>query len=110
MGWRSPPLFTFDCSRARIVELWGRPLAVDLDSNGLGLFDVWAREFDDGTQATFWWYQLDTRTWEPRGDFDPNAPIEVYSPERDMRRLVSCLGLEPTAVSFWEPFSFATKS
>jgi hypothetical protein len=101
--WKSPSLLTFRTGRAFLTSSLGEPHAVNLDSNGLGLFDVWALRFPCGLEATVSIFHL-----HPNGSgaaiTNPNEPanIEIHANERDLAHILFHLPMASSGSHTWK--------
>lgn len=103
--WQSRALMTFRISRAAMTTCLGAPSLVDLDSNGLGLFDCWALRFSCGLELALWLFhaRLDASLIE---DETEPAMIEVHANEPRAKHILFHLPVPPEGLSFWEPSPF----
>ena len=100
--WTSPPLGCVEFSRTWMESRFGEPHHVDLDSNGIGLFDAWLMRFECGLEVALWLFHQ-------RPDFsyiehpDEPAIVEIHANELERGHVFFHLGVDRQSVSSFEP-------
>lgn len=102
VGWSSPPLFNFRASRAELVARFGPPHQLDLDSNGLGAFDLWLFRFECGLELAIWQFQSDSLGQRVAGD-GLARNIEIHANDRELGHLAFHVGVAFDAIDHWSP-------
>ncbi len=101
--WTSPPLFNFEQTRNELVSVLGPPPAVNLDSNGIGLFDGWALAFPCGLEMTLSIFHIrDIRDGISTKPDEP-AMIEVHANTRDFEHLRFHMPVPTGEIWRWTP-------
>jgi hypothetical protein len=99
--WSSPPLFNLCLARDEIAAHLGPPRALDVDSNGLGLYDAWAVRFPCGLEVTLLAfqtgpYQVPIHSSEP-------TQVEIHANDTDLAHIRSHLPFPLRGLSKWIP-------
>lgn len=102
VGWSSPPLFNFRASRAELGARFGPPHQVDLDSNGLGAFDLWLFRFECGLELAIWQFQSDSLGQRVVDDVSVRD-VEIHASDRELGHLAFHVGVAVDAVDHWAP-------
>jgi hypothetical protein len=78
---------------------------VDLDSNGVGLFDAWFLEFSCGLEVAVWQFhdRFDGEFVRAAVGDDEERHVEIHATERERDHILFHLGLGVTTVHPWEP-------
>lgn len=88
--WRSAPLFNFVAERSTLEAVFGPVHALNLDSNGVGLFDAWALRFPCGLEVCLW-------------SFHDRPSIEVHANSPQEQHIRFHLGFPLIDVTYWTP-------
>jgi hypothetical protein len=86
--WKSQPLANFKRPRAEVEARLGPPVARDLDSNGIGLFDLWCVRFGCGLEVALWHLQM-------------IDAFEIHSNEIDLDHIAFHLGVSYDELGLW---------
>lgn len=95
--WSSPPYATFEALAPALEAKWGPPIARDLDSNGLGLFDCHRLQFPCGLEVALWRFHCTPDLQRIDAAHEP-SPYEIHANQPDLAHIVFHLDLPPHAV------------
>jgi len=77
--WKREPVFDLVLRRSELVERFGEPQHVGLDSNGVGLFDAWTVRFGCDLEVALWCFD---GAEGPPSDQPTFIPVRADSIER----------------------------
>jgi hypothetical protein len=100
VAWTSPPLAAFEMMMATFEERFGAPVARDLDSNGIGLFDAHCLGFPCGLEAVVWRFHLGPGLHSIDGAREPSL-YEIHANQRDLAHLAFHLGVPEAQMIRW---------
>lgn len=100
VAWQSAPVVYLQRSRASLESRFGAPRLVDLDSNGIGLFDAWLLRFDCGLEVALWWFHQHPNWRHARPEDTTFVP--VLSNETELGHILFHLGEERASVETYE--------
>jgi len=100
LTWSSPGLAGFVTMAPPIEARFGPPSARDLDSNGLGLFDVRCLRFHCGLEVALWQFQRGDQLQEIDPATEPSM-FEIHANQRDLAHIAFHLGVPIETMSAW---------
>lgn len=101
VSWTSRALGSLLRSREFMESRFGKPVLVDLDSNGVGLFDAWLIRFPCGLEVALWLFHL-RPDLTPIIDRNEPAVVEIYANRSEQRHILFHLGFTRDEVE-WIP-------
>jgi hypothetical protein len=100
VAWTCPPLAAFEMMMAPFEERFGAPVARDLDSNGIGLFDAHCLGFPCGLEAVVWRFHLGQGLQSIAPVREPSF-YEIHANQRDLAHLAFHLGVPEAKMTRW---------
>jgi hypothetical protein len=100
LTWSSPGLAGFVTMAPPIEARFGPPVARDLDSNGLGLFDVRCLRFPCGLEVALWQFQRGDQQQELDPATEPFM-FEIHANQRDLAHIAFHLEVPLETMSVW---------
>jgi hypothetical protein len=100
MTWSSPPYATFEALAPAFEAKWGSPVARDLDSNGLGLYDCYLLQFSCGLQIALWRFHCGRGLRLIDAAHEPSI-FEIHANRPELEHAVFHLGVPLESVQRW---------
>ncbi len=105
-SWCSDILFVGWASRPAIRAVHGRATATDVAENGVGVFDVWRREFECGLEVIVWVFP--ELHWQPLPE--ERMGLEVYAPTRAVEHVRHHLAVHIDVEHINDEFSWSRRN
>jgi len=100
VSWKREPLVAFRQSRALLETTLGPPQVSGVDSNGLGLYDLWALRFQCGLEVLLLAFHDSKFVSVPR---DCENWIDLQSSDTDLAHIAAHLPFDLRELSPWLP-------